>query len=248
MDASNSFERLIRMVQETGERMVVSLDPLKEPVVLLPLSLYEQLVADGQHPKPVSASRTPVSRFEEVLPSQPVSSPSTFRASSVPEQRPPSVSDAPDSRSFHVPSQISSQVVPSRTPFVPPEDMVLDPVDAWDGEGGEEYDAERIFAAAALGAGTGVGTGNGLKPFRIESDVQLREMGRPMRESSVSTLTNAPHGEFPASDRLKASVSRASEAYEAMHPEGWREGSGGQRLPIRPSSLQDEERFSLGMG
>lgn len=164
MDAGSSFERLIRLVQETGERMVVSLDLHKDPVVLLPLSSYERLIAQSDK----TASH--------------------IRATEIP---------------------LKKEGASVRTSVVLPDSLTSDPVDTWDGEGGEDYDAERIFASAAIG-------------------------------KNVSPL--------PPSDRLKASVSRASEAYEAMRPDAWRAGSGGQRLPIRPSALGDEERFSLGMG
>lgn len=208
MDAGSSFERLVRLVQETGERMVVSLDPQKDPVVLLPLSSYEQLVAGVEKKTsvssapvlPLSEARTPGASFvdgplESELPTK------TDRVEiplSVPHPR-------EETSRFSAERAAGSM----RTPFVLPDDLTPDPVDTWDGEGGEEYDAERIFASAAAREG-----------FSSEG----------------------------APDRLKASVSRASEAYGAMRSPAWRPGSGGQRLPIRENSLGDEERFSLGMG
>lgn len=190
MDAGSSFDRIIRLVQDTGERMVVSLDPQKDPVVLLPLSSYEQLVVGAE--KKISVSLAPVLPLSEA--------------------RTPEGSFVSSSLKSETSMKVDRVEAPLRTPFVLPEDTALDPVDAWDGEGGggaEEYDAERIFASAALREG-----------FSSE----------------------------PTPDRLKASVSRASEAYGAMRPSPWQPGSGGQRLPIRGDSLGDEERFSLGMG
>lgn len=181
MDAGSQFERLVRLVQETGERMVIALDPHKDPVVLLPLSLYEELLGrSGKGVKNASPAVTgPMLPLSDVRASAPV--------------RPP-----------------EPRFSPPRTPSVPPEDLSMDPVDTWDGESGEEYDAERIFASAEVGKG-----------FAASSE---------------------------APDRLKASISRASEAYGMLGKSGWQAGNGGQRLPISADSLEGEERFSLGMG
>lgn len=191
--------------------MVISLDPLKEPVVLLPLSAFERLVSlEGQASGATSVQSQSFSSF----------------ATSHQENRSPALSQQGEiARSIRSSSAVTrdseerSLVSPAtsspRTPFVSPEDMSSDPVDTWDGEGGEggEYDAERIFASAAVG-----------RAF------------------------SPPHVASQAPDRLKASVSRASEAYGMLGKSGWQAGSGGQRLPMKEQSLQGEERFSLGMG
>lgn len=194
MESGSSFERFIRLVQETGERMVVALDPTKDPVVILPLSAYETLV--GRREESVSApSRS------SVLPL------SDARASE--DRRPSALPPIRRSEPPRTPLEAPRAFV--RTPIVPAaDDLAPDPVDAWDGETGEEYDAERIFASAEVGKGFG-------------------------------SSSDAP-------DRLKASVSRASEAYGMLGKGGWQAGNGGQRLPISPDAHAGEERFSLGMG
>ncbi len=182
------FDRLVRIVQETGERVVVSLEPGKDPVVLLPLAVYEQLTQrqagreGGQQVVQAPRRREP----EEI--GQMGGDLRSVRGD-VPRR------DAP----------VETRMPEHRLP--PQKDVQFEAAaDAWDGEEGGEYDAERIFA-------------------QID------------REKMNHTPSQAP-------DRLQASVSRVSEAFQG----GWAVGSGGQRLPIRGQASQGEERFSLGAG
>ena len=75
MESLQHLQRLLRMVQETGERMVVSLIPDKDPIVILPLSEYEQLtrnayghVSQSSAPRAFSshahAPQRPISRHD----------------------------------------------------------------------------------------------------------------------------------------------------------------------------------------
>ncbi len=80
--------RLIRLVQENGERVVFSLNERHEPVMILPLSAYEQLIS-----QPSTALMTPL------LPS------SSLPSSAVdPRTSPP----APATSSFNTPSAADS--------------------------------------------------------------------------------------------------------------------------------------------
>lgn len=206
MDSGAQFERLIRMVQETGERMVVSLEKGRDPIVLLPLSVYEQLVQRNSENAYVQA---PV-RASEPVPAR---------------VAPPVRRDGEAGRSYAQPSQRpSQQMSPSFTPSAATASVSAiehdDPADVWDGETGEEYDSERIFAAA-----TGIPRGNEAK------------------------LTSSFSGSGAAPDeRLRAPSVRASDGLGAVRRGGGEMGSGGQRLPIRSEALRGEERFSLGMG
>ncbi|NBS68579.1 type II toxin-antitoxin system Phd/YefM family antitoxin [bacterium] len=195
MDSGGQFERLIRLVQDTGERVVVSLGLGKDPVVLLPLSTYEKLVQEKEREEKREgrAFVASVSQSSALSPS-------------------PSFSLPPLSQHLSAGPRTSY-----RAPDLSPEDFSHEPADVWDGEGGGDYDAERIFASAAVQ--------NGFKP--------------------PSSSSESVH---PTSNRLQASISRASEAYGRLQQEAWCVGKGGQRLPIQGGALKDEERFSLGMG
>lgn len=168
MNSLGQFDRLIRMVQETGERVVVSLNPAQEPVVLLPLSVYEQLAERGER------------RVSPQLVRKHVEAP---------------VAQAPE------PRPRAPQATVRQNEAV---------ADAWDGEEGGEYDAERIFAQITLEKDRGM------------------PLGTP--------------------DRLKTSISRASEALGgAAHPGDYAQ----DRVPNKPilrDQLYGEERFSLGVG
>jgi hypothetical protein len=207
MESAGQFERLIRMVQETGERVVVSFEKSKDPVVLLPLSVYEQLTGrQGQEGGGRLAVQVPRRREPEEIGQMGGGD----RGNGLKSFR----TDMARTESFRAEAPRIDAQRPRRNPDVnenvgnglkpfPTDDAAAD---AWDGEDSGEYDAERIFA-------------------QIDRE----------------KMNNAP-SQVP--DRLRASVSRAS---EALH-EGWSVGNGGQRLPIRNQSLQGEERFSLGAG
>ncbi len=185
MNSSAQFDRLIRLVQETGERVVVSFGVDKDPVVLLPLSAYEALARQGG-----GAVSPHVPSHQEV-----------------PTQLSP------------LRQKFESMPAPLRAPSISSEELSQDPADVWDGESGGEYDSERLFATA------------------VAQDAYF-----------AGKMTSAPRLAPHPPERIKTSISQASQALDSFQSQNWRAGNGGQRLPIQNSALSGEERFSLGLG
>lgn len=146
MESAGQFERLIRMVQETGERVVVSFEKGKDPVVLLPLSVYEQLVEGRRGNEGIEG----ISRGSVGIEGK-------GAHSEVPRRR------EEKEGGFHVGTEglggmrgmrgemprrdapVEARMPERRLP--PQSDIQREAAaDAWDGEEGGEYDAERIFA------------------------------------------------------------------------------------------------------
>ncbi len=132
MDSGAQFDRLIRMVQETGERVVVSFEKGKDPVVLLPLSVYEQLV-EGRKGIEGGGVHSEVPRRREEGEGFHVG---TEGLGGLKGMR------------GEVPRRdvLAGARIPERR-LSPPRNVQLEAAaDVWDGEEGGEYDAERIFA------------------------------------------------------------------------------------------------------
>jgi hypothetical protein len=68
-----SFQRIFEMVRRQGMPLVVTDEAGKEPVVVLPLEVYEALVEGGEsRPAPASPTMTPIQTPESSPRMQPV--------------------------------------------------------------------------------------------------------------------------------------------------------------------------------
>lgn len=237
MESVGQFERLIRMVQETGERVVVSFEKGKDPVVLLPLSVYEQLVGvmkggegsgggsrgsvgiGGDDP---ASRRTGVRGLQSEVPKS---------YSDVPRRREPEEIDQMGDKNSG--NGLKSFRTDARADSFRIDVPLQHNPDATENVGS----GFKPFPTNAFGSGTqndAVDSWDGEEGGEYDAE---RIFAQIDREKMNHTPSRAP-------DRLQVSVSRAS---EALHG-GWPVGSGGQRLPIRGQTLQGEERFSLGAG
>lgn len=240
MDSGAQFDRLIRMVQETGERVVVSFEKGKDPVVLLPLSVYEDLVEGRRGEGNGGISRGSVGI-------DPASGRTGGRGAQFEVPKP--YSDVPRRPE---PEEINHMGAGDSRSGLKPFRADMNRKDA------ARTDSFHIDVPQRRNPGMAENVGNGFKPFPTNvSGLDVRD------DAAVDSWDGEEGGEYDAErifaqidrekmnntpsqapDRLQASVSRASEALYG----GWPVGNGGQRLPIRGQALQGEERFSLGAG
>ncbi len=230
MDAHDQFERLVRMVQETGERMVVSLLPEKDPVVLLPLQAYEELVRAARGQK-VGHQQVPRQMGVAYDDAPLVKSEVNLRVQS------PANESAPD-RHYreNAPQQESRRESAEQkalfSALYDARKEAHDPEDIWD----SEYDAEHIFE-------------------RLQHQREDRG-GYPRQEPRQTGASETPR--FHASETHPgASLRHPSEDVPSeavgkhrqfQADETFRYQQGLQNPTHSSNPFQGEERFSLGLG